>query len=178
MLLLPLLIAIVACDNSTTPTASPTATTAASKPYSNSPEGKPPGLSAPVPDPVEATETKPAGQLPSFISQASAGERAKITAVYQGAIDHYDAYSQIPCYCGCAVYMHAHMSLAQCYVQSKGADGAMTFTNHSLSCDICQGVAKMTVDGLAQKTPLKDVRAAIFTKFKYTGIWTDTPFAP
>jgi hypothetical protein len=54
----------------------------------------------------------------------------------------------------------------------------VVFTDHSTSCDICQGVAKETLDGIAASTPLKDVRAQVFKDFKYTGIWTDTPAVP
>ncbi len=175
MLLLPLLIAIVACDNNSAPAVSPTATTAAAAPYASSPEGKPKQSLAPIPDPKEVSETKAAGQLPDFLSQASGNERDKIANLYKGAIAHYAEYSQVPCYCGCAVYTHAHMSLAQCYISSKKDNGEITFTDHSMTCDICQGVAQMTVDGLAKSTPLKDIRSDVFKKFSYTGIWTDTP---
>ena len=126
MLLLPVLVAaIVACDSAgstsntgsgqsavTVPTNSPQAAAPSSAPYANSPEGKPKGLSAPIPDPKEVLETKPKGQLPSFISQADAGQKALITSLYQGAVDNYDAYGHVPCYCGCAVYTHAHKSLS------------------------------------------------------------------
>lgn len=181
MLLLPMLIAVVACDTSSTstsPAINPTATTAAQKaaPYANSPEGKPKASLASVPDPVEAKDTKPAGQLPAFLSQETdPKQKAKLTALYQGAMDHYDAYSHVPCYCGCAVYTHPHMSSADCFISSKNANGEMTFTDHSMTCDICQGVAQATLDGLAQNTPLKQIRADIFKKFSYTGIWDDTP---
>ena len=100
---------------------------------------------------------------------------SKITAEYQGAVDHYADYSHIPCFCGCAAYMHAHMSLAECYIKQKNADGTVVFTDHSMSCDICQGVAASTLDGLAKNTPLTQVRADIFKQFSYTQIWTDTP---
>src|SRR5438270_6616457 len=93
MLLLPLvLLAVVACDTGGTASGPPNTPTA-TIPYANVPEGKPPGLSAPVPDPKEATETKPAGQLPDFLSQAPAALRDKIVADYTGAMQHYDVYS-------------------------------------------------------------------------------------
>jgi hypothetical protein len=170
MLLMPLLaFAIAACDNGGQ---------AARNAYDGSPEGKPPGLGAPVPDPKEVTDTKPAGALPDFVNSIKGPMHDRIAALYQGAVDHYDAYSHIPCYCGCAIYTTAHMSLAQCYIKMKNADGSVVFTDHSTSCDICQGVAKETLDGIAASTPLKDVRAAVFKNFKYTGIWTDTPAVP
>jgi hypothetical protein len=175
MLMLPMLVAIVVACGDNSGGGNPPAATPV--PYANSPEGKPPGLGAPVPDPKEQTETKAAGQLPGFISQAGT-LATKVSALYQGALDHYDAYSHVPCYCGCAVYTTAHTSLASCFVKSHNADGTVTFTDHSVSCDLCQSAAQMTVDGLAQGTPLKDVRANIFTKLKYTKIWTDTPPVP
>src|SRR5215212_2484514 len=175
MLLLPLLvIAVIACDTGT-PAAGPANTPTTAKPYANVPEGKPPGLGAPVPDPKEVLETKPAGQLPDFIAAADAATRDATTPLYQGAMDHLDAYSHIPCFCGCAIYTHAHMSLAQCFIKDKAADGQVTFTDHSMTCDLCQSAAKQTVAGLAQNTPLKDIRASVFKKLSYTGIWTDTP---
>jgi hypothetical protein len=182
MLLLPVLVAaIVACDSgsgSNGPTAVATNPPVAAAPYANSPEGKPPGLNAPVPDPKEVIETKPAGQLPDFISQLQGKALTKTTALYQGALDNYDAYSHVPCYCGCAIYTTAHKSLGECFIKQKTADGQVAFTDHSLTCDLCQTAAQMTLDGLAQHTPLADVRAGIFKKLSYTGIWTDTPPAP
>ncbi len=170
MLLMPLLaFAIASCGSGGQ---------AARTPYGDSPEGKPPGLSAPVPDPKEVIETTSAAALPSFVVTMSGPAHDRMMSLYRGAVDHYDAYSHIPCYCGCAVYATAHMSLAQCYIKARNSDGTVTFTDHSNSCDICQGVAQQTLDGIAANTPLKDVRSTIFKNFKYTGIWTDTPAVP
>ena len=124
-----------------------------------------------VPDPPEQVETTAAGQLPSFLSKAA----ANIQPLYQGALDHPDAYSQIPCYCGCAMYEHAHMSLKNCFIANTAADGSITWTDHSTSCDICTGIAKMTVAGLSANTPLAQLREAVHAKYKYTNVWTDTP---
>ena len=124
-----------------------------------------------VPDPPEQVETTAAGQLPSFLSKAA----ANIQPLYQGALDHPDAYSQIPCYCGCAMYEHPHMSLKNCFIANTAADGSITWTDHSTSCDICTGIAKMTVAGLSANTPLAQLREAVHAKYKYTNVWTDTP---
>lgn len=166
---MPLLaFAIVSCDNGQ----------AARTPYQDSPEGKPPGLGAPVPDPKEVVETKPATAAPDFLASMTGPAHDRVAALYKGAVDHYDAYSHVPCFCGCAIYATAHMSLAQCFIKEKNADGTMTFTDHSTSCDLCQTAAQMTLDGIGQNTPLKQVRTDIFQKLKYTGIWTDTPPVP
>jgi hypothetical protein len=124
-----------------------------------------------IPDPVEKSETTTGGKLPSFVTSAA----TSFQTLYQGALDHPDAYSAIPCYCGCALYTHAHMSLMNCFISNTAADGAITWTDHSMNCDICTGIAEMTVDGVAAKTPLAQIREAVHAKFKYTNVWTDTP---
>lgn len=172
MLFLPLLIVgIVACDN--------TASNSTQRvPYEGTIEGKPLNLGAAVPDPKEVLETKATGQLPSFLAKLDPKPKERATRVYQGAIDNYDAYTMMPCYCGCAVYTTAHQSLAQCYIKERMANGEVVFTDHSLTCDLCQQGAQMTLDGVAQSKPLKTIRTEIFEKLKYTGIWTDTPPIP
>jgi hypothetical protein len=124
-----------------------------------------------VPDPVEKAETTAAKTLPSFATAAGPA----IQALYQGAMDHPDAYSVIPCYCGCAMYQHAHMILMNCFFTSTAADGSITWTDHSMNCDICTGIAEMTVAGVQANTPLVQLRQAVHDKFKYTNVWTDTP---
>ena len=173
MLLLPLLVAmVVACDSGSG--------SATRSPYADTPEGMPSGSTKPIPDPKEVVETKPVGALPDFVmNMAASPARDTTMALYKGAVDNFDAYSHIPCYCGCAVYTTAHQSLAQCFVKGPPTSGGeVTFTDHSVTCSLCQEAAQITVDGLAQKTPLKDIRVAVFNKLKYTGIWTDTPPVP
>ncbi len=173
MLLLPLLLAaIVACDNSSGSVKTSRA------PYEGVPDGKPTNLGAPVPNPEEVLETKAAGQLPDFLSQLGGAARSKVAVLYKGAMDNYDIYSHIPCYCGCAIYAKPHRSLADCFIKERKDDGEVVFTDHSLTCELCQGAAQITVDGIAKGTPQKEIRAAVFNKLKYTGIWTDTPPAP
>jgi hypothetical protein len=165
MMLLPLIVAIiVACGDSGA------ATQAARGPYEGIPEGTPRGLGSSVPDPPEKVETVAAGQLPQFLSSLTGKDLTITTALYQGAMDHMSDFEHIPCYCGCAIYAHPHDSLRACFIKEKSADGQLVFTDHSTSCSLSQ----MTIDGLAQKTPLKEVRANIFSKLKYTEIWTDT----
>ena len=125
-----------------------------------------------VPDPPEQVETT-TGALPSFLNGKNVS--AKVPALYQGALDKSEIYNQFPCYCGCAIYETSHTSLLSCYIKDKAADGAVTWTDHSTSCDICTGVAQMILDGTAQGTPLAQIREEVHAKYKYTGVWTDTP---
>lgn len=195
MLLLPLLVAaVVACDSNSAPatgTSSPpalapagTATgvitttgtaTNSRAPYEGVPEGKPKYTTTNQPDLPEVMETKPAGQLPSFALQLQSSSRDKVVALYQGAVDHYDAYSHMPCYCGCAMYQHPHTSLARCFITEEPEGGDIVFTDHSTTCSICQGVAARTVTGISGNEALDLVRADVFKTYKYTGTWTDTP---
>lgn len=126
-----------------------------------------------VPDPPEQVETTAAGVLPAFVNGKNIN--AKVPALYQGAIDHGDVYSQMPCYCGCAIYQHPHTSLMSCFIKDKAADGSITWTDHSTTCDICTGVAELTLAELGKGTPLAQIREMVHAKYKYTGVWTDTP---
>lgn len=167
MLLVPLMgFAIASCGES------------AREPYAGTPEGVPPGLSASIPDPAEVTEVKPQGTLPDFLDKVLGPGKDRITGLYRGAMEHHNDFGYIPCYCGCAVYATPHESLSDCFIKDVASDGSMTFTNHSTSCDICEGVAKLTLDGLAGGKPLNDIRTEVFAAYKYTGIWTDTPPVP
>lgn len=169
MLLLPVMVAVIvaACDGSTQATTS--------EPYANMPEGKPPLYGAPVPNPREVLETKAAGQLPDFLSTLDPTPRERTTAYYQGAVDNYEAFQRIPCYCGCAIYEKAHESLAQCYIKDIKENGEVVFTDHSLTCSQCQSAAKQTIEGIAAGKSLKDIRTEVHEAHKYTQVWTDTP---
>ena len=146
--------------------------------YEGIPEGKPPGLGGSVPDPKEVIETKTAGALPDFLAAMTGPAKERVTRQYQGAVDHYDSYKHIPCYCGCAIYATPHKHLGECFIKDIAANGDVTFTDHSTSCDQCQTAAQMTLDGTAAGTPLKDIRTDVFDKLSYTGIWTDTDPVP
>ena len=126
-----------------------------------------------VPDPKEVVETVAPGTTPQFLVNLKR-DKEKSIARYAFAVEHKDALAQIPCYCGCALYMHAHTSLQSCYIKSVGADGQITYTDHSTSCDICTGEVDMMMS-LVSNTPLKTLRAQIDQKYNYTGVWTDTP---
>ncbi|MDQ3928370.1 MAG: PCYCGC domain-containing protein, partial [Chloroflexota bacterium] len=146
-------------------------------PYEGIPEGKPKGLNGSVPNPKEVLETAAAGQLPNFLNDVLGPNKEAVTALYQGAVQHYHEFGYIPCYCGCAIYEQPHHDLGECFIKSM-SDSSVEFTDHSTTCSQCQEAAKMTIDGLAQGTPLKDIRAAVFNKLNYTQIWTDTPPVP
>lgn len=183
MLLLPVIVgALIACDNGSGGTRQDGGTLPANPvaraPYEGVPEGKPKNLSGSVPNPKEVLETAQKGQLPNFLEDVLGPSKQAVTTLYQGAAEHYDEFGYIPCYCGCAIYEHPHQDLAECFIKSMSADGSVEFTDHSTTCSQCQEAAQMTIDGLAEATPLKDIRAAVFNKLNYTGIWTDTPPVP
>ncbi len=170
MLLLPMLMwAVIACDNGAG------GQTTARAPYEGVPEGTPKGLGSTTPDPTEVLEKAPAGQLPSFIAKLTGPDLQRATNLYTGAMQHYDEFGYIPCYCGCAIYEHPHKSLADCYVKSKAADGTMEFTDHSTTCSQCQEGAQIALDGLGQKMSIADIRTTEYKRLGYTQIWTDTP---
>ena len=176
MLLVPVIVgALIACDNGS----GGTQQQVARAPYEGIPEGKPKlAGSGSVPNPKEVLETKPKGQQPDFLQDVLGPSKQAVMTLYQGATEHYDEFGYIPCYCGCAIYEHPHHDLGECFIKSIAADGAVEFTDHSTTCSQCQEAAQITIDGLTDGTPLKDIRAAVFNKLKYTQIWTDTPPVP
>ena len=126
-----------------------------------------------VPDPKEVVETVAAGVTPQFLLTTKY-DKDKAIARYAFAAAHPNDLAGIPCFCGCALYEHAHTSLQSCYMKSVGADGKITFTDHSVTCDICTGEVDMMM-AAAPGTPLTALRAQIEKKYSYTGVWTDTP---
>jgi Protein of unknown function with PCYCGC motif len=129
-----------------------------------------------VPDPKEGAEdTAYAPDVtPQFLVNLKDSTKDKTTARYAFAVSHAADLSKMPCYCGCALYQHAHTSLQSCYIRSIGADGTVVYTDHSTSCDICTGEVDLMMQ-VAPNTPLTAIRQAIHQKFGYTNVWTDTP---
>lgn len=129
-----------------------------------------------VPDPKEGAEDTAyaPGVTPQFLVNLKDSTKDKTIARYAFAVSHAADLSKMPCYCGCALYQHAHTSLQSCYIRSIGADGKIVYTDHSTSCDICTGEVDLMMQ-VAPNTPLTAIRQAIHQKFGYTNVWTDTP---
>jgi hypothetical protein len=125
-----------------------------------------------VPDPQEVVETAATGVTPQFLVNTKF-DKDKSIVRYAFAAAHKDDLAQIPCFCGCALYEHAHTSLQSCYMKMVNADGSIVYTDHSVTCDTCTGEVDMMMK--LAGTPLKEIRAQIEKKYNYTGVWTDTP---
>jgi len=168
---LPLLlaIAIAGCGDQAAPSAGP-----ANAPVVHVTTTVPPNKREP--DPPEGAETTAyaPGTTPQFLVNFKDPSQAKAIARYAFAATHMDALAQMPCYCGCALYQHAHTSLQSCYIRQVQSDGKIVYTDHSESCDICTGEVDMMMQMIAS-TPLTALRQQIATKYGYTGVWTDTP---
>jgi len=176
-LALPLLIAvaIAGCgDQASAPAASTSAPTTAPQVMVHSTATVAPGQK--IPDPKEGAEdTAYAPDVtPQFLVNLKDSTKDKTIARYAFAVSHAADLRQIPCYCGCALYQHAHTSLQSCYMRSIGPDGKIVYTDHSTSCDICTGEVDFMMQ-VAPNTPVSAIRQAIHKKFGYTNVWTDTP---
>jgi hypothetical protein len=176
-LALPLLIAaaIAGCgDQASAPAASTSAPTTAPQVMVHSTATVAPGQK--IPDPKEGAEDTAyaPGVTPQFLVNLKDSTKDKTIARYAFAVSHAADLSKIPCYCGCALYQHAHTSLQSCYMRSIGPDGKIVYTDHSTSCDICTGEVDFMMQ-VAAGTPLPAIRDAIHKKFGYTNVWTDTP---
>jgi hypothetical protein len=172
-LALPLLIAIAiaGCGDQA---GAPAASTSAPQVMVHSTATVAPGQK--VPDPKEGAEDTAyaPGVTPQFLVNLKDNTKDKTIARYAFAVSHAADLSKIPCYCGCALYQHAHTSLQSCYMRSVGPDGTIVYTDHSTSCDICTGEVDLMMQ-VAPNTPLPAIRDAIHKKFGYTNVWTDTP---
>ena len=129
-----------------------------------------------VPDPPEGAESTAyaASATPQFLLSLKSTDKDKAIARYAFAVAHRQDLAQVPCFCGCALYEHAHTSLQSCYMRSVDATGQVVYTDHSVSCDICTGEVDMMM-AAAPNTPLATLRDQITKKYNYTGVWTDTP---
>lgn len=58
-------------------------------------------------------------KFPSFVYAASTPP--KTPKAYQAAVDFYDDFSKIPCFCGCGQH-NGHTSLQSCFISARNGD--------------------------------------------------------
>jgi len=102
-----------------------------------------------------------AGDMPQMATPLDlASVSPNVAAHYRYVKAHQDAYSQIPCFCGCDRSL-AHRSLLDCYVQADGVG----WEAHASGCGICIAesvTARRLLNGGRDPT---SVRAAVIAEF-------------
>ncbi len=76
---------------------------------------------------------------------------------------HQDAYSQIPCYCGCEEFL-GHRNLYDCFVRSDGKG----WDAHGAGCGVCIGESVTARGLLDEGQDPGAVRAAVIEQFGST----------
>jgi len=111
------------------------------------------------------------GVWPMRYRQAS----QEVRDAYAFALDHGAELRYIPCFCGCGLSA-GHRDNYDCFVRDQAATGGFILDPHGFACGTCVGVALDTKAMLASRMSLKEVRAAIDTKWATAGPATPTPY--
>ena len=102
-----------------------------------------------------------AGGMPQMVTPLDlASVSPNVAAHYRYVRGHQDAYSQIPCFCGCDRSL-GHRSLLDCFVQADGA----AWEAHASGCGICVSesvTARRLLNGGRDPTA---VREAVIAEF-------------
>jgi hypothetical protein len=79
---------------------------------------------------------------------------------YRTAEANQDAYSQVPCYCGCERSI-GHRHLTDCFVRSDGAG----WDAHAAGCAVCTDESAMVRRLMADGTDTATIRPSIIAEF-------------
>ena len=129
---------------------------------------------------VEVTKPDPDAPMPPlpFIPNMVPRPADVITEAYEFAGRNPDILEFVPCFCGCETA--GHRANSHCFVQSRHADGSVeAWEPHGMGCAVCIDVARDSMQMHASGATVRDIRAAIETK--YAGRFprmTPTPAPP
>jgi hypothetical protein len=88
-----------------------------------------------------------------------------IADAYAFAALNPDVLEFVPCFCGCE--RSGHRGNADCFVQSRNADGSVkTWDTHGMACTVCIDVALDSAQLRRSGASVRDVRAAIENKYE------------
>ena len=116
--------------------------------------------------PVEVVRPDPDAPMPPlpFIPNVAPRPAEVIAEAYEFAGRNPDVLEFVPCFCGCETA--GHRSNAHCFVQSRNADGSVeAWEPHGLGCAVCIDVARDAMQLQASGATVRDVRAAVETKY-------------
>jgi hypothetical protein len=101
-----------------------------------------------------------------------------ITAAYRFAAEHPEVLSFVPCFCGCE--RSGHRGNEDCFVKSRAANGdVQEWEDHGMECNVCLDVAQQAMQMYASGASVRDIRAAVETKWApQAHTHTPTPAPP
>ena len=88
-----------------------------------------------------------------------------IADAYEFAARNPDVLEFVPCFCGCE--RSGHRGNADCFVQSRNADGSVqAWDTHGMACTVCIDVALDSAQLRRSGASVRDVRVAIENKYE------------
>ena len=100
-----------------------------------------------------------------------------IRDAYTFAARRPDVLEYVPCFCGCETA--GHSGNADCFVGSRNTDGSVRdWDTHGMACTICIDVARDAMQMHTSGATVRDIRAAIDSKYSNYPSQTPTPSAP
>ena len=115
---------------------------------------------------VEVTKPDPDAPMPPlpFIPNMVPRPAEVIAEVYEFAGRNPDILEFVPCFCGCETA--GHRANSHCFVQSRNADGSVeAWEQHGMGCAVCIDVARDSMQMHASGATVRDIRAAIESKY-------------
>ncbi len=83
----------------------------------------------------------------------------------------------IPCFCGCET--SGHSANADCFVESRNADGSVReWDTHGMACIICVDIAHQSQQLHASGASVRDIRTAVEAQYSNSPRQTPTPAPP
>lgn len=139
--------------------------------------------------PVEAASTAPARQTPvpdaeqplpplPVVPNMVPRPLNVVRDAYTFAARHPDILEFVPCFCGCETA--GHEANADCFVQSRNADGSVrSWDTHGMACPVCVDVARDSMQMHALGASVHDIRSAIVSRHgSVSPSQTPTPSPP
>lgn len=80
---------------------------------------------------------------------------AEVQELYLAAEADPEAFTAVPCYCGCEAMLD-HRHLGDCFVRPDGG-----WERHAVGCGICQAEARDVIAGREDGTPIDQIRRDI-----------------
>ena len=100
-----------------------------------------------------------------------------IRGAYAFAANNPGISEYIPCFCGCETA--GHSANADCFVESRNADGSVReWDTHGMACIICVDVAHQSQLLHASGASVRDIRTAVEAQYSTSPRQTPTPAPP
>ena len=141
-------------EEAISPAAAATSTTTSPAPMAVAPQPATPKPPSDVPLP-------PLPAIPSLAPRPA----EVIAEAYAFAGRNPDVLEFVPCFCGCE--RSGHRGNADCFVQSRNADGSVkSWDTHGMGCTVCIDVAIDSAQLRRSGASVRDVRSAIEAKYE------------